>query len=196
LTDHLEQFLGPIQGGWSPDATGVPFQVVWFRPPAFEGVVAYTTLGLSGHLLHGPSRDARQELVLAVRGEFQSPQMASAVAELGAMVLDRHRPILRGEILPPRDPIFPGTSPTTFYAAPPVFLPDEFGEFPGSDPATVLAWMVPVSTGEAELVASHGWPWFEQRLADDQPDLFDLRRSEIVHAGGSGCDATRRQSAS
>lgn len=59
-------------------------------------------------------------------------------------------------------------------------LPDEFAVFAGSDPPTVLAWLVPVSVREAALIGSHGWKWFEDRLVAEQPNLFDLARGDLA----------------
>jgi hypothetical protein len=180
LIDHLERYLGPIQGGWR-EADGVPlgFQIAWFRPPAHEGVVAYATLGLSRHVLQGPAMEAREELVVAVREEFRSDRITSVVADLAQILLQGHRPILFGEVLPPRDPIVPGSSLTSFYAAPPSFLENEFREYRGSNPVTLLLWMIPVSTNEAALIATHGGKWFERSLLDQPSEAFDLRRTDI-----------------
>jgi hypothetical protein len=39
----------------------------------------------------------------------------------------------------------------------------------------------PWNTLEGDLIASHGWSWFEDQLVQQQPDLFDLTRQDIEH---------------
>jgi hypothetical protein len=58
------------------------------------------------------------------------------------------------------------------YAAVPVYLPDEFGQFGD----VVIVWLVPVSRSEADFVFVRGWPAFEERLIDIDPDLTDVDR--------------------
>jgi hypothetical protein len=183
LIDHLEAFLGPITGGWNEDAGGdrLPFQVVWFDHAPDKNLATYSTLGLSRHALESATKTIRQELLISVDKRFASPQLGSVLSTVGEMVLAEHRPILRGEVLPPRDAIVPGSSLSAFYAAAPVALPDAFAVFEKSEPHTVFVWLVPISASEAELIDSHGWVWFEDQLVEQQPDLFDLTRRDIAH---------------
>jgi hypothetical protein len=183
LINHLEAFLGPITGGWIEDATGdrLPFQVVWFDGAPEKDLVTYSTLGLSRHALESPIEIIRQELLVSVHKRFASAQLGSLLSTLGEMVLAEHRPILRGEVLPPRDAIVPGSTLSAFYAAAPVALPEAFAAFEGSEPHTVFVWLVPISAAEAELIGSHGGSWFEDQLVEQQPDLFDLTRRDIAH---------------
>lgn len=183
LIDHLEAFLGTITGGWTVDSTGdrLPFQVVWFDDIPEKDFATYSTLGLSRHALESPTKTIRQELLISVDKRFASQQLGSVLSTVGEMVLAEHRPVLRGEVLPPRDAIVPGSTLSAFYAAVPVALPDAFAVFEGSDPPTVFVWLVPISAREAGLVGAHGWSWFEDQLVEQQPDLFDLRRRDIAH---------------
>lgn len=183
LIAHLEAFLGPIRGGWIEDATGdrLPFQVVWFDDAPEKDLATYSTLGLSRHALESSTKTIRQELLVSVDKRFATPQLGSVLSTIGEMLLAEHRPVLRGEVLPPRDAIVPGSRLSAFYAAAPVALPDSFAAFGGTDPHTVFVWMVPISAAEADLIGSHGWAWFEDQLVKQQPDLFDLRRRDIAH---------------
>ena len=183
LPAHLEAFLGPIRGGWIEDATGdrLPFHVVWFDDAPERDLATYSTLGLSRHALESPTKTIRQELLVSVDKRFASPRLGSVLSTLGEMVLAEHRPILRGEVLPPRGAIVPGSTLSAFYASAPVALPDAFAVFEGSEPHTVFVWLVPISAAEAGLIGSHGWSWFEDQLVEQQPDLFDLARQDIAH---------------
>ena len=183
LVAHLETYLGAIAGGWSRDAAGVPmrFQVVRFDDRPDQGLVTYSTLGLSDHVIDLPMKAVRQELVMAVRRPSAGPHVVSVLATVGDWMLERHQGLLRGEVLRNGGAIPEGGSLDSLYASVPVMLPDGFATMATTDPATVFVWLIPVSDEEAGLVATHGWPWFEERLIERQPDLFDLNRSAIVH---------------
>ena len=42
-----------------------------------------------------------------------------------------------------------------------------------------MVWMVPIGKAEAAFVAEAGWSAFESKLADQDPDLLDLKRNQI-----------------
>jgi hypothetical protein len=42
-----------------------------------------------------------------------------------------------------------------------------------------MVWMVPIGTAEAAFVEEAGWSAFESKLADQDPDLMDLKRNQI-----------------
>lgn len=183
LIAHLESFLGPIAGGWARDANRqrLPCQVVWFEEAPDRGLMTYATLGLSRHALQSSTKTIRQELLLSVRRSFGSTQLVGVISTVAEMLLARHQPLLRGDVLPPAGPIVSGSTLSALYAAIPVLLPDAFAVFEGSEPPTVFVWLVPVTAVEADLIGSHGWSWFEDQLVEQQPDLFDLGRPGILH---------------
>ena len=183
LVGHLETYLGEIAGGWSRDAAGVPmrFQVVRFDDRPDQGLVTYSTLGLSHHVIHLPTKAVRQELVMTVRRRFEGAHIVSLLATVGGWMLERHQALLRGEVLRNGGGIPEGGALASLYAAAPGMLPDAFATMSTTDPPTVFVWLIPVSDEEAGLVATHGWPWFEERLLEQQPDLFDLQRATIIH---------------
>jgi hypothetical protein len=194
LVQHLESYLGEIAGGWAKDAANerMPFQIVRFEESPEHGLTTYSTLGLSRHVLDLPTKSVRQELVMTVDRVFATPSVVSVLTAVGELVLDRHRGLLRGEVLPPRGALVPSARLDALYAAAPVMLPNEFATLLGSNPPTVFVWLVPISNREADLVATHGWGWFEDQLVEQQPDLYDLDRRDIRHeqtcdqAGDSG----------
>jgi hypothetical protein len=183
LIEHVEASLGSMAGGWASDASGrpLPFQIGRFEGAPAAGLTTYSTLGLSRHALDQPNGSVRQELVMAIDDRYASDQLPALLATVGEMVLDGHRALLRGEVLPPRGPIVDGAALEALYVAAPVVFAEEFAQFDGTEPPTIFAWLVPIRASEAELIASHGWPWFEERLAAEQPDLFDLVRSAVAH---------------
>jgi hypothetical protein len=185
LIPHLEAHLGPIVGGWSEDNAGVrlPFHVVHFADAPASGLVTYSTLGLSRHVLgQKTAGDVRQELLLIVRDREKSGRLVSALAALGELVAERHRAIPRGAAVPMGAPLLPGSLLDTFYVAEPVLLAPDFAvRLTATVPPTVFAWLVPIAASELALIDAHGWGWFEDRLAEQKRDLTDLHRAKVVH---------------
>ncbi len=183
LVQHLESYLGEITGGWSEDGDGerLPFQIVRFDGRPEPGLTTFSTLGLSRHVVDLPTRSVRQEVVMTVDRDFATPSITSVLATVGELVLQRHHGLLRGEVLPARDALAPTARLDALYAAAPAMLPDEFATFFGSEPPTVFVWLMPISNREADLIATHGWDWFEDRLVEQQPNLYDLARADIRH---------------
>jgi hypothetical protein len=176
LVEHLESFLGEIEVGWSKDADGfeLPFQVVRFTPGALSGCVVFSTLGLSVTSL--PSRRSgeriRHEFIMIVPERLREGPVPGLLQQVGLDVLASGSAVLRGDVLGPRGPLFEMSMMEALYAAIPVYLPDEFGQFRD----VVIAWLVPVARSEADYVAVHGWGAFEERLIDVDPDLTAIDR--------------------
>ena len=59
---------------------------------------------------------------------------------------------------------------------------DGFTKFDSEPPATVLAYLIPITATEASLVGARGWRWFEDELERQIPDIWNLARSEQVLA--------------
>ncbi|MFF1820714.1 suppressor of fused domain protein [Kribbella sp. NPDC058245] len=157
----------------------MPFQIVRFSGGSDADSVGYATLGLSRHpLLSSTSgRTIRQELLMLAAESVAPDQVASLLLQVGSMALAGHRPLLRGDVIGPADSIVPTSHLTALYVTMPVYFPDEFATFAGTDGDVVVAWLVPITTGEADFIASRGWDVFEDRLAEQDPHLVDLHRS-------------------
>ncbi len=180
LVGHLERFLGEIELGWSKDADGfnLPFQVVRFTPGVLSGCSVFSTLGLSSTPL--PSRRSgkpvRHEFMMIVPERLREGPVPGLLQQVGLDVLASGSALLRGDVVGPRGPLFSMSTMEALYAAIPVYLPDEFGQFEN----VVIVWLVPVSRSEADFVASRGWPAFEDRLVDVDPDLTDVDRMPML----------------
>ena len=179
LIEHLERFLGPIEEGWSTDADGGPqaFQVVRFSPEALPQCSVYVTVGLSRHDLTSrtSSRRVTQELVAIVSDEFRPGPIPGVLQQVGEELIRSGSALLRGDVVGPRARLVEGSEMEALYAAIPVYLPDGFGQVDD----IVMVWTVPISRQEAEFVAANGWPLFEERLIDVDPDLTDLHRRSM-----------------
>lgn len=176
LIGHFERYLGEIEIGWSKDADGfeLPFQVVRFAPGALSGCVVFSTLGLSSTVL--PSRRSgkpvRHEFMMIVPERFREGPVPGLLQQVGLDVLASGSALLRGDVLGPHGSLLAMSKMEALYAAIPVYLPDEFGQVDD----VVIVWLVPVSRSEADFVAARGWPAFEERLIDVDPDLTDVDR--------------------
>jgi hypothetical protein len=73
-----------------------------------------------------------------------------------------------------------GSACSHLYVSNPVVYPDALGVYEGTEPATVVAWLFPVTDDEAEVVRTRGWSHFEDLLEAADVDLLDLERSSIV----------------
>jgi len=181
IVEHLEGHLGRIERGWSAGSEEGALQVVRFADRPDPGVATYATLGLSRHVLALPrEREVRQELVFAAYDRVPADQVASFLLTFAEYVAGQHRALLRGDVVGPASPLVPGAAACAVYASLPVVYPDGFATWRGSDPPTVLVWLLPLLKREAEWVKAHGWSAFEDRLESGDPDLFDLDRAGVV----------------
>lgn len=187
LVGHLERFLGPISRAWKADADGkkMPYQILAFRPEVLENTSAFTTLGLSRYPLSlGPGRGhVRLELMLLsnidVEIERYIPPVLQQIAD---ECLGTGSAALRGQVFGPRGRIVPKTEMELLYVTAPVYFPDEFAVHDSSETRSIIVWLVPIYSAEAEYVTENGWPAFERILEEADADLIDWQRSPIVPA--------------
>ena len=178
LITFLEAQLGLLQGGVAVPEAG--FQVVRFADTPEPGVSAFCSLGLSNHrLAQSDGRSIRQEVLFACR-EAGPWHPESLVADVGEEVIAGHRAIQRGQLVGPRGPFFDGSTCEAVLALSPTAWPDALQVWRGSDPETVIVWLVPLTGAEAAYAIERGWNQLERLLVDRQPDPFDLRRESSV----------------
>lgn len=177
---HLESFLGPIDGGWSENAAGerLPFKVLRFAGAPIPGATTFTTFGVSDVALTLPDgRLVRQELVFSAYDRFASSPIVTALHDVAVDLVSRGQALLRGSVYAGSFPL-PGVT-SELYSAIPVFFPDGFQAWRGSDPPTTLVWLVPITVAERRFVEAQGWEAFEQLLESQDPDLLDLDRPAL-----------------
>lgn len=186
LMRHLERFLGRPEHEWDTDDTGAPmaFRIAQFGPDRpFGGVRTHATLGLSQHRLGLPDGGwVRQELLMHTRDEQLQEFVPALLDQVGAELLGTGQGLARGQVIGPRGQIFPVGRLTAFYAALPVYLPDEFRTVKVADRPVQLTWLIPITTGEAELASRAGWAELERALENEDPDLTDFHRESISAA--------------
>jgi Suppressor of fused protein (SUFU) len=181
LVEHLERFLGPIEGGAGADDAIQPrVNAVRFAPDVpFTGVTTWTTLGLSNHHLQQPSGGLHQELVMHVPTAPQPANVAAVLLQVAGELIARGRGLARGEVLGPRGPLFADTGLTGLVATSPAYLPDGFAVCDTPAVPVVLTWLVPLTTDEARFAHAHGWRALEKIFIAQDPDVTDLGRPSV-----------------
>lgn len=103
LVQHLERYLGRLDGGWSRDADGtdMPFTVVRFKGEPSPDSVVFSTIGLSDHRL--ASRRSRKgihhELIVMVSDRPEHGPVPGLLQQVGQELIDSRTPLLRGDII-------------------------------------------------------------------------------------------------
>ena len=184
LPQHLEQYLGKIDVGWStPDQAIDAIQIVRFAGAVANGL-PFSTLGLSRYELRSrvSAKVIRQELLMIVPSTLRDGPIPDLLQGVARETRDSERALLRGDVIGPRGRLFKNYEMEALYVSEPVYLPDSFGEFSesGRAEAIVIAWLVPITHNEAHFVLANGWRAFESMLTELDPDLVDLSRASIV----------------
>jgi len=181
LIEHIESYLGKISEGWKDNDNDVGLQVLAFREAPALAETVYMTVGLSRHeLTIGEQKKVRQELVLPVHHTGPSNAIVSWLLAICEMILNDHVGLLRGQVLRLSAEAARVVGFEAVYCAIPVFLDIGFATFRGSDPPTVIVWVIPIYSREADFVDANGWSAFEDLLESRNPDLFSLKRDAIV----------------
>ncbi|MER7333675.1 MULTISPECIES: suppressor of fused domain protein [unclassified Micromonospora] len=183
LIEHLESFLGLIAGGSrGDDATPEGVQVAWFGPDVpFGGVTTLVTVGLSRrHLGLAAGEALHQELVMHVPTDDYPARAAGLLFQVAGEMVRRRAGLQHGQVIGPRGPLFPGSQTTAMVAISPRYLPEPFAVCHTETVQVVLTWLVPITTGEAEVIQKSGWGTLEQAFAAQNPDLADPGRGEVA----------------
>ena len=185
LPHHLECHLGNIERGWRDDAARSGIQIVSFANQPEIGVTTFATFGLSQSVLKlNEARTIRQELITSVSATTSPDAVAGFLLSVAENLQKDQQALLRGEVLGPGKPVVSGATLNAVYVANPSPFNPSLTEFQSAPPATVFAYLIPISSQEASLIRSHGWRWFEAELENQDPDVWDWSRSfEVVCRG-------------
>jgi hypothetical protein len=180
VDQHLEKYLGPIVMGWRQTSEPVDVRVCLFRNQPISGVLTYSTLGLSRHILAmSQEKTVRQELLISAHLRFEHNDLPSLLFYLAEFIIRDHRALFRGEVVPLDYPIVAGSPCTDLYVSVPVVFPEGFDTYQSTQPPTVFAWLFPITAEEKSMIRSMGWSCFEDDLQRRDPDLFDLTRADM-----------------
>lgn len=181
IVGHIETFLGEISQGWKDWNASNDIQVVCFRDKPRQSVDTFSTLGMSNHILNLPGeRKVRQELVLPVSGATSSSTIVSYLLFVSDVAINCHRALLRGQVIRLPKEAMETLGFEAVYCAMPVFLADNFATFDGTNPPTVIVWVLPIHRTEADYIDRYSWDRFEHVLEGHDPDLFSLQRKPII----------------
>lgn len=184
LVEHLEQYVGRIEGAeaFSKSESSPKIKVLSYEDVPTRPWGAYTTLGLSDHVLSsGNSRGMRMELVTFWDFETRKDWDPGLVlATVAGNCLESHAAVTLGDVIPLPQAIAPGSELDHVYVILPFLLPEEFETFHGLDESVIFPLLLPVTTAEAQFIRSNDKYAFEDYLdVRDVPILNPLRRSSI-----------------
>lgn len=181
LPNHYEQHLGEIDRGLIDEKRMHGIQVVSFDGQPEVGVRTFATLGLSRHIVDlSGARQIRQERLMSANETFSSGAVAGLVLSLAEHVLQRGKALLRGEVIGPWKLVVAGSTLTEIYVTNPSPFDSSLTEFVSELPASVFAYLIPITQAEAALVRERVWNWFEDELERQNPDIWDLVRTESL----------------
>lgn len=115
------------------------------------------------------------------RADAEPKNLPPILEQIGLEAVASGRAYLRGDIVGPRDPLFAGSQFDALYVSMPVYFPEQFSSVSTEKNGSVIfAWLVPITRREATYVATAGWTQFEEKLAQETPDLLDPLRKSVV----------------
>ncbi|WP_372495033.1 suppressor of fused domain protein [Micromonospora phytophila] len=124
--------------------------------------------------LCGPAPDRDGGPSPAVRERVAGPARAAGLLfQIAGEMVRRRAGLSNGQVIGPRGPLFPGGQSTAILAISPRYLPAPFAVCHTEPAPVVFTWLVPITTGEAEVVQKFGWGTLEQAFAAQDPDLAD-----------------------
>lgn len=179
---HLVRHLGAPSARFSTFDDGRPlrFEVLRFRDKPVRGATTHVTLGLSNHPFAVQHGHLREELVFAAWQRFDDWDVPAMLHTIASMIATRQTAVLRGQVLDPGRPLFPGSTLSALYFSAPPYFPEAFDFFAGTVPQTLFVGLVPISTRETQVIAEQGWSRFEDSLVTRNPDLLDLERPSLT----------------
>jgi hypothetical protein len=158
------------------------FQIAKFSPPGLPNVSAFATLGLGRHPLTAQrsGKTIHLELLLLTEDGAAERWIPSLLQQIGDTAIENRCALLRGDVLGPRGPVIPDAEMTAFYVTSPMYFPDDFATCTSDSSPTVIAWLVPISSREADLIARIGWQAFEDILVSQNPPATNWHRQSLA----------------
>lgn len=181
IPEHMEAALGPISRGWSDPSSRIGVQVVSFENTPDIGVTTLATLGLSKYVLEQSSgKHVRQELLTSVEAGTASDTLAKVLLAIAEHQIEQGTSLARGELVTPRYESGGAPLISTFYCTNPSPLDSRLTDTERFVPPLIFVYLIAVLENEASLVREHGWRWFEEQLEGQDPNIWNLARTEGV----------------
>lgn len=180
LRTHLDRFCGKQPDELKLDEES-RLRVATFRDVPSEGLHSFLTIGLSGHKLIQPNSQTpiRQEILICVDQAYADLPWQEPLAGVARAAAERHRALMRGEVLGPFGRIFSeqeGLTPTAFVCGAPAFFPDEFFELDAGADSVLFVELIPVTDREVERIRDKGAESFFEEVDSGRVDTLDLAR--------------------
>ncbi len=153
-------------------------QIIETNWPPVRNCAAFSTLGLSSHVLKGPKTYRMELVMLARRGTAFEQSARGLLDRFVRLVLQSHRAPLCGETVA-LGPYGSGA----LYITMPQYFETDFASISLSVGTCILAWLFPITDEEADFIGTHGWEKFEAEIARLDPDLLDVRTVSVVKCG-------------
>lgn len=117
--------------------------------------------------------------MVAPKGE-EPENIPALLVDLAEEAIKAGYAFVRGDVIGPRGTLFEGYEFTALYVSLPFCLSDSFAVVELEPGANVrFAWLVPISSAEAEFVKSHGWNRFEEIMETKEVDVLPLERASV-----------------
>ena len=181
---HFEEYFGPVERSLRAlDSHGqnLPFDVAKFSRGVADDDVAISTLNLGLQPLKSwvDGRSIRMELfMLPARSDVA--QLAPILERIAVAHYEDRRALLRGEIIGPGRPLVRRATVSAWLVTAPAYMPDSFDTFKSSDGQdVVIAWLVPITAGEADFAGRYGGAALENQLVEQNPVVAALCRTQL-----------------
>jgi hypothetical protein len=180
--DWLEEHLGVMAGGFVFDSPpDRPVQIARFEDQPVAGAFTLITTGISKHVLHQSSgNNIRLELLMCAWRDVAAQALAPVLFAIAQEILGSHHAPSRGTVLGPREPLLENATVEAILFTHPGYHAAELDGFDGEPPETIVAWALPVTSAEANLISAKGYAGFESLLEQQSPDLMDFFRPSMV----------------
>ena len=183
IPSHLESVLGPIVYGWSDAKSDHKIVVAKFADTPEAGVVTYSTLGLSDFELELSNKEKiRQELLFSTETVESETNFSGLLFSVAESAIDTNRAFHRGEIVSIPGDMLPNTRIVALYVTNPSAFPDTLISLSNAEPPVIFVFLVPITSQERNLIQAQGWGEFEKLLEEQDPNIWDLRRTDEVIA--------------
>ena len=184
---HLETWLGSVAArytGRDSEGQDLPWEVLEFPRQPWRGATTYATVGLGETpFADTDGEDLRHELLFEVGEYFAGEETIFLVFHVAEMLRRHGRVISLGSYMDLEGPISTGASVEGFFFYDPIHFADELTVAEIGDPPTVIVWMVPITRSEIEFLERRGPEAFDDLMAEQDPDVFDLSRPSLELPG-------------
>jgi hypothetical protein len=179
LPEHVEKHLGRVRGA-EPSQTDEPDRgyLLVYCDHADGRHVSVLTSGLRMRTAGAP---LPQELVCTLRAD-QERHARHLTAVIAALLTESKSRVGYGALIMNDRPLLPATEISGALAAPHPYLDDGFDTVldAGGNPVLQIITLIPISRGEAQLVARFGSDVLYDRWEQASSDLADVHRASVA----------------